>query len=447
MHSKKTIYALSSGMGKAAIAIYRISGPSALESIIKFTKLSHIEPKFMYRGFLKHPVTGELIDDAMFVFFKAPNSFTGEDLVEIYTHGSIAVHKILTISLSEMEDLRYAEAGEFARRALLNGKTDLTKIEGLMDLINAETSMQHKQAINQMQGYLFELCSRWRRELISAMSLVEAYIDFPDEDIPEEVICDTLMLINNIKNSLENFLQDDRKGERLRSGITMAIFGKVNAGKSSLMNYLTKRDVSIVSNTEGTTRDIVESHLDIGGYPIILIDTAGIRDTDNPVEQEGIKRAIKALDTSDIKIIIRSIEDEVLDYKDYFDRENLIFVANKIDLLADESGEHKDSNFHDMPEIKISVKSEIGLESLINEIIKIASKIAGSNDKCVITQERHRICIKEALNALNRVDLTGDLVLAAEDLRLSARSLLFMIGKIDAENILDNIFSSFCIGK
>ncbi|NDB82012.1 MAG: tRNA uridine-5-carboxymethylaminomethyl(34) synthesis GTPase MnmE [Alphaproteobacteria bacterium] len=459
MHIKKTIYALSSAPGKSAIAVYRISGPSALDTITKLSGAKHIEPKKFYRSYLKHPTSLDEIDDVMFVFFAAPKSFTGEDLVEIYTHGSIAVQKILVSTLEEMPDLRYAEAGEFAKRSLLNGKTDLTKIEGLMDLINSETSMQHKQALNQMKGYLSDLCSKWRTKLIELMSLVEAYIDFPDEDIPDSVILDAEITLGEIMNSLDNFLQDKRKGERLRSGITMAIIGKTNAGKSSLMNYLTNRNVAIVSDIAGTTRDVLETHLDIGGYPIILIDTAGIRETDNIIEQEGIKRAIEAAQSADINILMRSIIDEPfcgidnLKLADKIDN-NIIYVANKSDLLERgrqggyEKNIEEDSDSNITPELQISLKENLGLNYLIEEIILRAGMIAGNgSNKSIITQERHRACINDSLNALRRVDLRADLVLAAEDLRMSARHLLLMIGKIDSENILDQIFSSFCIGK
>ncbi len=442
--AKKTIYALSSAHGKSAIAVYRISGPNALGAIIELSGAKKLIPRILHRATLIHPTTQEEIDDVMFVYFNAPNSFTGEDVVEIYTHGSIAVQKLLFAALASIEDLRYAEAGEFSKRALFNGKIDLTRIEGMMDLINAETHLQHKQALSQMQGALFNVTSQWRVEIIQLMSLVEAYIDFPEEEIPDSVISDSEIMCKNIIASINHYLSDRRKGERLRNGIKLAIYGKPNVGKSSLVNYLTQRDISIVSTIPGTTRDIIESHIDIGGYPIILLDTAGIRDSDDEIEQEGIKRAKAAIESADINIFIQSIEE--IESHHYHDK-NTINVINKIDLkhnlqkkcTALNSTTHQ--NY-----IEISLKNNTGLEELINTIIAKASDLAGNNSG-LITKERHRVCMINAVASLQKVNLRQDLVLAAEDLRIAAQELSYLIGKIDVEDLLDQIFLNFCIGK
>jgi tRNA modification GTPase len=284
-----TIFAQSTAKGKAGVAIIRVSGPKSIDIIYNLTQRKVFDPNKMYVCDLSH--AGLIIDKAMAVYFKAPNSFTGEDIVEFHVHGSIAIVRILTEILLKM-DIRIAEPGEFSKRAFLNGKIDLTAAEGLADLIDSETSAQHRQAIRHMSGELEMLCESWREMLVKSMSLIEAYIDFPEEDIPESVMVSTQNLIEKLKFSLEEKLNDKRRGERLRSGITMAVLGEPNVGKSSLMNFLSQRDVSIVSDIAGTTRDVIETHLDIGGYPIILIDTAGIREvTEDLIEREGMNRA------------------------------------------------------------------------------------------------------------------------------------------------------------
>lgn len=434
--SKNTIFALSSAPGKAGISIYRISGPRSLEIIKNLAGNKDYVPRKLYNATLINPETQEEIDDAMICYFKAPMSFTGEDVVEIYCHGSIAVGSILTETILKMDDVRYAIGGEFSRRAVLNGKMDLLSAEGLMDLINSETTLQKRQALKQMNGGLSEETNKWRTQIIKIMSLVEAYIDFPDEDIPSLVLEDSEAIIANLTSSLSNFLGDQKKGERLRSGISLTIYGKPNVGKSSLINYLTKREVAIVSDISGTTRDVIETHLDIGGYPIILKDTAGIReDTIDPIEIEGIKRALSAIENSDIKIFLQSADSELeVSINDH----GTINVLNKIDIKNEFNGD----GF-----LKISVTKNIGLDLLLQKIIDLAKEFAGTGEGAVITRERHRIAIQKALNSLERVNLRSDLVLAAEDLRIAARELSLLVGKVEVDDILDQVFSSFCIGK
>ena len=522
----KTIFAQSTGRGKAGVAVIRISGPDALGTLQKLTDRQEFEPNRMYLAELRmlggssqrHPrayvvrpgdlMTAEkssiehdpyvlrsprfcsakleddayLIDKAMAVYFRAPHSFTGEDVVELHTHGSIAVIRMLTTALLDL-GLSLAEPGEFSKRAFLNGKMDLTSAEGLADLIDSETEMQHRQAMRHMSGEFEALCNDWREKLLKSLGLMEAYIDFPDEEIPASVLDSTQKMIDELKISLEEKLGDNRRGERLRNGITMAVLGEPNVGKSSLMNFLSQRDVSIISDIAGTTRDVVETHLDIGGYPIILADTAGLRGgSDDVIEKEGMARALKAASAADIKIVMldaRRIDNTAREILDLID-DSTIVVVNKVDLvdlsviLEDAEGGARGSHdrrgeldqaslqSHEIPEmhfmhsrmtlartnlLHVSIKQKLNLDALISAITTKAESLVGNGETISITRERHRKHITMAVEALERCDIKDDLVLAAEDLRIAARNLSLMTGKIEVEEILGEIFQNFCIGK
>ena len=443
-----TIFAQASAPGKAGVSVFRISGPTALQSLTRLVCQTNpkFEPRKLYFRKIYNPKNHQQIDDALVVFFKGTSSFTGEDSVEIYTHGSIAVIKMMHQVLASLEDVRIAEPGEFAKRAFLNGKIDLTSAEGLADLIEAETALQLSQAIGQLGGGLEKIYEGWRLELLKIISLVEAYIDFPDEDIPEETINAVRQLVDRITNEIEIHLNDNHRGERLRSGIKLAIIGHPNVGKSSLLNYLMKREIAIVSNIAGTTRDVVEGHLDIGGYPIILQDTAGIHDhTEDIIEQEGINRAWNAAKNSDIKIILydASRMNDLNEYfKDIIDA-NTIIVFNKIDLVSGALLQ----NIHGHKSINVSIKNEQGLNEIIAEIVSIADKIARPSQSPQITRARHRSQLQKALEYMSNFSLNDDLVLAAEDLRMTMRAIRNITGKITVDEILGEIFSNFCIGK
>ena len=443
-----TIFAQASAPGKAGVSVFRISGPTALQSLTRLVCQTNpkFEPRKLYFRKIYNPKNHQQIDDALVVFFKGTSSFTGEDSVEIYTHGSIAVIKMMHQVLASLEDVRIAEPGEFAKRAFLNGKIDLTSAEGLADLIEAETALQLSQAIGQLGGGLEKIYEGWRLELLKIISLVEAYIDFPDEDIPEETINAVRQLVDRITNEIEIHLNDNHRGERLRSGIKLAIIGHPNVGKSSLLNYLMKREIAIVSNIAGTTRDVVEGHLDIGGYPIILQDTAGIHDhTEDIIEQEGINRAWNAAKNSDIKIILydASRMNDLNEYfKDIIDA-NTIIVFNKIDLVSGALLQ----NIHGHKSINVSIKNEQGLNEIIAEIVSIADKIARPSQSPQITRARHRSQLQTALEYMSNFSLNDDLVLAAEDLRMTMRAISNITGKITVDEILGEIFSNFCIGK
>ncbi len=443
-----TIFAQASAQGKAGVSVFRISGPTALKSIKQLVRQTNteFEPRRLYFRKIYNPKNNLQIDDALVVFFKGRSSFTGEDSAEIYTHGSIAVIKMMHEVLASLEDMRIAEPGEFAKRAFLNGKIDLTAAEGLADLIEAETQLQHKQAIGQLGGGLEKIYEHWRKELLKIISLIEAYIDFPDEDIPEETINGVRQLVDKITNEIKAHLDDNHRGERLRSGIKLAIVGHPNVGKSSLLNYLMKREIAIISNIAGTTRDVIEGHLDIGGYPIILQDTAGIHDhTEDIIEQEGINRAWNAAKNSDIKIILYDAS-RLNDNKEYF-RDimdaNTIIVFNKMDLVSDTLPQ----TMYDHKPINVSIKNQKGLDEIITGIISIAHKIASPSESPQITRARHRSELQKALEYMSTFSLNNDLVLAAEDLRMTMRAISNITGKITVDEVLGEIFSNFCIGK
>lgn len=450
-----TIFAQSSGRGKAGVTVYRISGPSSLSALEKLTssQITELQPRKMYLRAIFYPETGIQIDKALIVYFNANSSFTGEESAEIHVHGSIAVIKLLNQALSLLDDLRVAEPGEFTKRAFLNGKFDLTAAEGLADLIDAETELQHKQAIRQLGGGLEVIYTNWRKQLLKIMSLIEAYIDFPDEEIPSEVLVHTKDNINNLCREISNHLRDNNRGERLRNGLKLAIAGKPNVGKSSLMNLLLKREIAIVSNIAGTTRDVIEGHLDIGGYPIILQDTAGIRDNSlDKIEQIGIKKSRDTLKHSDIKIIMYDVQEfnekDITPFVDFID-DHTIVVFNKIDEVSAHDYNHLSMFMPHIPKhiLYISAKTGKNIEKLMEHICQIAEQIASPSENPQITRERHRTQLSYAFASLSNLNLENDLVLVAEDIRITIRHLSNITGVITVDEILGEIFSNFCIGK
>ncbi|WP_347939057.1 tRNA uridine-5-carboxymethylaminomethyl(34) synthesis GTPase MnmE [Rickettsia oklahomensis] len=444
----ETIFAQSSAFGKAGVAVFRISGPKSLEVLQLLTGRKNFKSRLMYYQQITFPESGTLIDNAMVVYFKSPGSFTGEDVAEIHTHGSKAISIMLINALLNIPNIRLAEAGEFTKRAFLNNKFDLTAAEGIADLINAETIMQHRQAIRQAGGALKELYNSWREQLLQIISLLEAYIDFPDEDIPVRVLNDVNNTHTNLINEISNYLNDNRRGELLNSGLKLAIIGPPNAGKSSLLNFLMQRDIAIVSNIAGTTRDIIEGHLDIGGYPIILQDTAGIREASSDIiEQEGIKRAINSAKTADIKIIMfdaekldSSINEDIINLID----ENTIIIINKIDLIEPSKIFPIEDKYKCL---RVSIKNNISLNDILKNIENIAENMTGLTETPYITNQRHRYYLKQALTYLKNFTLDNDLVLATEDIRMTVRCIGTITGVINAEEILGEIFKNFCIGK
>jgi len=456
-----TIFALATSHSRSGVAIFRISGKDARRTLADLGCSENIEPR---RASLQRLIAvkrndgnsqidnkgngDDVIDSALVLYFSAPNSFTGEDIVELHIHGSIAVIKDLTSYLSSLDYLKMAEAGEFSRRAFENGKMDLTQVEGLADLIDAETKMQQKQAIRQIDGELEGLYESWRYQLIEILANLEAYIDFPDEDIPDEVISSVNDKVASLLSDLEIHSKDDR-GERLRNGLYATIIGAPNVGKSSLLNYLAKRDVAIVSDIAGTTRDMIEVHLDIGGYPLILTDTAGLRESDNIIENEGIKRAIKRSKNADFKIAmfdyneLPSLDKITLDIVD----DETICVINKCD---DDKADIPD-DLVNKGYLTISLNKKSGIDDLLKKIQERIEENISPTNSAVFTRQRHLNQINETISHIERFinafKNNEPLELSVEDLRLSANSLGKITGKIDVEDLLDKIFSSFCIGK
>lgn len=442
-----TIFAPATTVISSGVCVIRISGPNAQKAISALVapKKFSFKPRFFELCFLSDPVSNELVDHALVVFFPAPHSFTGEDVIELHCHGSVAVIRWMLRILAAMEGLRFAEAGEFSRRAFVNGKLDLTAAEGLADLIEAETAAQAKQALRQMSGALASLYGNWRSNLIHCMAALEAYIDFPDEEIPPSVVDEVTNYVQQLIVSLQNHLADERRGERLRAGFFVTILGAPNAGKSSLLNAIAKRDVAIVSDQAGTTRDVLEVRLDIDGYPFILQDTAGIRDTDNAIEQEGIRRAKNAARDSDLRLFLFDAscfsEKEVL-----FSEvdENSIVVFSKCDLEPNFSPPETKSR-------KVFLLSVVDnnwpLSDLLAYFSELAKETFSLSEAPLITRERHRKIASDSVLILEQFSSSSPLEISAEILRSAATSLGRISGHIGLEDVLDELFSRFCIGK
>jgi len=442
-----TIYALSSGSGVSGIAVVRVSGKEAADVLKQLTGDKLPTPKMATLKKVKNINTNELIDEAIIIWFPGPDSYTGEDLVEFHVHGSRAVIDQLHTTISKIKNCRLAEPGEFTRLAFQNGKINLLKAESIADLISAETEIQRKQAIKIMTGKSSVKFNSWRDQLIKILSHIEAKIDFPDEELPENIILGIKKKSKIILDEIKKVIDDQKIGEHIREGFKIAIVGPTNAGKSSLLNYLSNRDVAIVSETAGTTRDVIEIHLNLDGYPVIISDTAGIRDSKNEIEKKGIKLAIKRAEEADLKIIV--VDPKNLDFKgflkDFFD-ENAILVVNKSDLLD----KNNNLNIKKKDHVLISIKNKSNLDVLIFEIKKKLKNKFLSHDDILITRSRHRThlenCVTHLENFLKKNE-AEDFDKAAEDLRLATRNLAKIVGKVDVEEILDSIFNDFCIGK
>ncbi|OCA06520.1 tRNA uridine-5-carboxymethylaminomethyl(34) synthesis GTPase MnmE [Wolbachia endosymbiont of Trichogramma pretiosum] len=440
-NTNETIFALSTVFGKSGVAVIRISGNYALKALNHFHIKKEIKPRFATLVDI-YDDSSQLIDNGIIIYFPAPNSFTGEDVIELQVHGSKAVIKIILEELSKIFVM--ARPGEFSLRAFLNGKFDLMQIEGIADLIDAETKMQAKQAIKQISGELERLYSNWRQRLITIQSKIEAYIDFAEDIWVEK---SELEKIDNEVQSLvqliQDHLNDNRRGERLREGLHVVITGEPNVGKSTLFNFLAKRDIAIVSEYAGTTRDILEAHIDIGGYPIILSDTAGIRESSDPIESEGISRAKKRSFEADLRIELFPFEQRH-NINCNVVNSDTIYVLSKADDVI--NNHNIKVNCIDL--LPISILKGIGTNKLISFIKeKAKEKFGHDRDTPVITRQRHRNHMQKALEHLQRFNIDNPIELISEDLRLAAYALGAVIGIINVEEILDSIFSNFCVGK
>jgi tRNA modification GTPase len=444
MHPRDhTIFALSSGRLPSAIAIVRVSGPQAGAALNLLAGKIPL-PRSATRALLRD-VDRQPIDDAVVLWFPKPASATGEDVAEFYVHGGRAVLASLFAALASIKHMRPAEPGEFTRRAFENGKLDLTEAEGLDDLIHADTDRQRRQALRQLKGLLGDRARDWREQIIAAQALIEAGIDFSDEgDVPAELIAPALARIKTLRGEIEQTLAAQGRGERLRDGLVVAIVGPPNVGKSTLMNQLARREVAIVSPHAGTTRDVIEVQLDLDGYPVTVIDTAGIRETDDPVEQEGVRRARSRAAEADLVLWLTDASGEKVSHEV---NAPTWLVRNKIDLNGGAANEAEMTA--DIQTFRISASRGDGIAGLISALVSFAHDYFGTNESGLITRERQRKLLDETVAALGRAIGavgTGE-ELAAEDLRAAAYSLGRLLGRVDVDDILDVIFREFCIGK
>jgi tRNA modification GTPase len=454
MPDRSTIFALSSGRPPAAIAVVRISGPSAGVALAKL--IGRVpEPRKAALARVRDPASGEVIDEALALWFPAPHSETGEDVAELQLHGGSAIIAGVFEALSAIAGCRPAEAGEFTRRAFENGKLDLTAVEGLADLIAAETPAQRRLAFRQLKGLIGDRAEVWRRRLIEALALVEARIDFSDEaDVPEDLIRPALHAAQQLRDEIASVLADGRRGERLRDGLVVAIAGPPNAGKSTLLNRLARREAAIVSPHPGTTRDVIEVHLDLDGYPVTLLDTAGIRDGDDPVEQEGVRRARERAAAADLVLWVTdaSASGRAANGPDKsLAGAKIGLLANKADLAGERLciGSARDSSEYIFT-LSLSALAGTGMGALEAALSAYAKDFFGTTESAVITRARHRHALEETVAALDRAmtrDNSGREELIAEELRSAAMTLGRLTGRVDVEDILDVIFRDFCIGK
>ena len=442
-----TIYALSSGPGLSGISVIRISGPNTKKVLKNITFLPLPNPKVASLRKFKDPQTQELIDEGILLWFPGPKSYTGEDMAELHVHGSKAVIHTIHRTLSKIDGCRLAEPGEFTKIAFQNGKINLLKAESISDLISSETEIQRRQALKIMSGKSSDKFNSLRERLLKILSNIEAKIDFPDEDLPDNILKNIHSETKSIKNEIDKILNDQKVGERIREGFKIAIIGPTNAGKSSLLNYLSKRDIAIVSEIAGTTRDVIEAHLNLNGYPVVISDTAGIRDSKDEIEKKGIKLALERAEKADLNLIV--IEPKSVDFSHFlkkFRPKNSILVINKMELGIDNITEEIKNH----ETVLISIKKEKNLDKLINLIKENLKNKFILQDDIYITRQRHRTnlekCVEHLTNFEEKKSLE-DFDKAAEDLRLATRYLGTIVGKVDVEEILGSIFNDFCIGK
>ncbi|XP_064621037.1 tRNA modification GTPase GTPBP3, mitochondrial-like [Lineus longissimus] len=491
-----TIYALSSGHGKCGVAVIRVSGRESKNALLLLTKLGHLpRPRKALLKTLYRPSTTEPLDKSLVLWFPGPRSFTGEDCCELHIHGGSAVITSVLEALEKIPGLRHAEAGEYTKRAFQNGKLDLTEVEGLADLIHAETEAQRKQALRQMEGGLSKLYTNWRKRLLKCTANVEAYIDFSeDQNIEDDVMDNVLNDVTSIQAEVEKHLTDNRQGERLRNGVHVVILGEPNVGKSSLLNAICQRPAAIVSPIAGTTRDVVETPLNIGGYPVLLSDTAGLRQTEDVIEKEGVKRAVNRAQLSDLKVMVVEADHfynqvksnrnfRMQDFiRSHFENlglmdnnswsrpglekgeanidtfntsvinpKELVIVLNKSDLMKSSAVDLKHLEFDGLKLCLVSCTTQDGFDDFLEALAQKVKDMCGNPlaGNPSLTQARHRAHLTNCLQALKTfLDMNEmDIVLAAEELRKALRNIGKITGKITSEDILDVVFRDFCIGK
>jgi tRNA modification GTPase len=452
--SNDTIFALSSGRPPAAVAVVRICGPLAGDAVRALAGRLP-EPRRAMLASVRDPTTGEVFDQALALWFPGPASETGEDMAELQLHGGRAVVAATLAALARLDGLRLAEPGEFTRRAFEHGRLDLTRVEGLADLIYADTEAQRRQAFRQLRGLLNDRAENWRRTLIEAMALVEAAIDFADEgDVPGGLLRPVLDTITQLIGEIEEILSSSSRGERLREGLVVAIAGPPNVGKSSLLNRIARREVAIVSPLPGTTRDVIEVHLDLEGYPVTLLDTAGIRESDDPVEREGVKRAQARASDADLILWLTealSAQGPPPGKSGCHDiAPTTWIIGSKRDLLRTSEAETLESHLQANGGFLLSSVTGAGLDRLLAALTGFARSFFESTEPALVTRERQRQALQDALAALRRAIAEGPAgreEVVAEELRLAATALGRLTGRVDVEDVLDVIFRDFCIGK
>ncbi|KAJ7067919.1 hypothetical protein C8F01DRAFT_979742 [Mycena amicta] len=455
---RSTIYALSTPPGKAGVAVVRVSGPGTLQvwrQVVRKPSRTIPEPWRMERCQIVHPNTGDALDDGLAVYFRAPKSFTTEDVLELHIHSGRAIIASVLAALSHLPYCRPAEPGEFTRRAFLGGRLDLAQVEGLKDLIDAETEGQRRMALEAAGGATSARFEQLRKDIIRCLAKVEALIDFSEgEDIEDGVYEDARKSARDILSTIRTYLGDNRRGEIMRTGVRLTIFGPPNAGKSSLLNFLAQREAAIVTPVPGTTRDILELSLDIGGIPVIISDTAGLRTTDDPVEQIGVERARKAIQAADIALCVVSCEDmdggalELPSSVRALVMDNTFVLFNKIDLYNNDA-----SQLRDLHRWTASLKTGQGTTDFLTGFAQALQyaleEDAASAHTPLITRARHRVHLESAAGFIEAfLETTADdIVIGAEELRYAVRAVAKVAGRIDVEDILDSLFKDFCIGK
>lgn len=439
-----TIFATASGRGRAGVSVVRISGPGAFTALDLMTQKARPKNRMASVRDIYAVDKSYLIDEALVISFQEPGSFTGEDVLEIHLHGGPVIVSSLMEELSKIDGFRSAEPGEFTRRAFEHGRLDLTEAEGIGDLVNAETHAQHQQALRQMRGSLGAIYNGWRDELIGSLAHLEADIDFPDEDLPDGVAKAIAPRIKALQSDMEQHLLDGHRGEKIREGLDVVILGAPNIGKSSLLNKLARKEAAIVSEQAGTTRDIVEVHLDLAGYPVTIADTAGIREATDVVEQEGVRRARARAEAADILIFMTDAADGMeatVEFADLMSASSYRLL-NKADLAKASF-----NKFDDPRQFVVSVKTGEGLDPFLAYLEKDVVQMLDVSGAPSLTRVRHRRALEDCVEALSRFAGAPDPELAAEDVRLAVRALGRITGRVDVEDILDVVFGDFCIGK
>jgi len=470
--STDTIVALATAAGRAGVAVLRASGPKAPQLMFLACRLPSIPvPRRVTLCDVVDYRNGEILDHALVVWFPAPHSFTGEDVVEFHLHGGRSIIQSTLDVLCSIQGVRPAEPGEFSRRAFEQGKLDLTEAEGIADMVDAETAAQRRQALRQMDGELGRLYHGWAERLAHNLAYIEAEIDFADEEIPPDLAAGRLEDVRALSHEIEAHLNDSHRGERLRSGFTVALMGAPNAGKSSLLNALARREAAIVAPTPGTTRDIIEVQLDLGGYPVTLVDTAGLRESADAIESEGIRRALARAEQADLKLLVfDGTKDSAPDAATLaLMDDTALVVINKMDVArppASQDGAQTNAlpDTSPLPDfalafaaeagrqnkdapLPLSAKTGEGLAALTARLVEEIEKRFVAAGQPALTRARHRAALEECCDNLRRALAAPEVELCAEDLRLAIRALGRITGRVDVEDLLDIIFSSFCIGK